>query len=266
MCVTSPTPAVFNFQEYIVSQYGSQILIVDDEPAVRKLLRRCLEKEGFTVHEAADGAGMNAALQQHNINLVTLDITLDGEDGLDLARELRANNPVPIIMVSGKGDLIDTVVGLEVGADDYISKPFELREVVARIRAVLRRYNTAGTQQADSTAQQASENNNTDTYHFANWTLNSTTRELYDANNKSVALTTGEFDLLLLFVTSPRRVLSRDQIMDLLKGNEWLPNDRTIDNQVARLRKKLVGDDNKPSTLIKTIRGTGYLFTPEVNS
>lgn len=249
-----------------MSQSSSQILIVDDEPAVRKLLRRCLEKEGFKVHEAADGTGMHTVLQQHDINLVTLDITLDGEDGLDLARELRAHNPVPIIMVSGKGDLIDTVVGLEVGADDYISKPFELREVVARVRAVLRRYNTVGTLQAaaDSAAQTTTQNHTT--YRFANWTLKSTTRELYDADNNIVPLTTGEFDLLLLFVTSPGRVLSRDQIMDSLKGNEWLPNDRTIDNQVARLRKKLVSNDSKPSSLIKTIRGTGYLFTAEVSN
>jgi len=123
-----------------VPQSSNQILIVDDETSVRKLLRRCLEKEGFEVHEASNGAEMHSVLQRHDINLVTLDISLGGEDGLDLARELRSKNPVPIIMVSGKGDLIDTVVGLEVGADDYISKPFELREVVARVRAVLRRY------------------------------------------------------------------------------------------------------------------------------
>lgn len=215
------------------------------------------------MHEASNGAEMHAMLQQHDIDLVTLDISLDGEDGLDLARELRSKNPVPIIMVSGKGDLIDTVVGLEVGADDYISKPFELREVVARVRAVLRRYQPTDGQQPVATIS-ATQSNGIQKYRFENWTLDITTRELLDVDNNIVAITTGEFDLLLLFVTSPRRVLSRDQIMDSLKGNEWLPNDRTIDNQVARLRKKLVSEDSK-SSLIKTVRGAGYLFTAEVH-
>ena len=240
-----------------VAHSNDQILIVDDEAAIRKLLRKCLEKEGYRVHEAADGAEMSAILQSHEIDLVTLDLSLGAEDGLDIARELRATNPVPIIMVSGKGDLIDTVVGLEVGADDYISKPFELREVVARVRAVLRRYQTAS-KPAEATAEQRH------CFRFNNWTLDTSTRELLDDNNNVIAITTGEFDLLLLFVSTPRRVLSRDQIMDSLKGNEWAPNDRTIDNQVARLRKKLASG-NSETPLIKTVRGTGYLFTAEVS-
>lgn len=237
-------------------QSSGQILIVDDEAPVRKLLRKCLEKEGFQIHEAANGAEMHAAIESHSIDLVTLDISLDGEDGLDLARELRANSQVPIIMVSGRGELIDTVVGLEVGADDYISKPFQLREVVARVRAVLRRY------QATS-AQNNTPDKNNHRYCFSNWTLDKSTRELFDADGLPVPITSGEFDLLLLFVNAPRRVLSRDQIMDSLRGNEWLPNDRTIDNQVARLRKKLQEPAGNTS-LIKTVRGTGYLFTAEV--
>ena len=237
-------------------QSSGQILIVDDEPSVRKLLRKCLEKEGFQIHEAANGAEMHAAIESHPIDLVTLDISLGGEDGLDLARELRTDSQVPIIMVSGKGELIDTVVGLEVGADDYISKPFQLREVVARVRAVLRRYQT-------TSAQSTPSDDGKHCYRFNNWTLDSSTRELLDADNIPVSITSGEFDLLLLFVTAPRRVLSRDQIMDSLRGNEWLPNDRTIDNQVARLRKKLTVPAGEVS-LIKTVRGTGYLFTAEV--
>ncbi|OED39976.1 DNA-binding response regulator [Chromatiales bacterium (ex Bugula neritina AB1)] len=232
------------------------ILVVDDEPLVRKLLRRCFEKEGFGVYEAANGAEMFEALDSHQIQLITLDISLEIEDGLDLAREVRKNSTVPIIMVTGKGELIDTVVGLEVGADDYISKPFELREVIARVRAVLRRYQA---NQQPATPLQKSA----DVYAFAQWTLNTTTRELHDTDQAVVPLTTGEYELLRLFVESGRRVLTRDQIMNRLKGNDWLPNDRTIDNQVARLRRKLTQPPGE-TTLIKTIRGSGYLFTPEV--
>jgi len=205
------------------------ILIVDDEEKVRTLLRRCYEKESYLVIEAACGSEMHEKLSTHDIDLITLDINLDSEDGLELAREVRASQSVPIIMVSGKGDLIDTVVGLEVGADDYITKPFELREVIARTRAVLRRYqgsSTSSTETADSS--------DTNTLTFDRWVLNTSTRELFDTDQNPVPLTSGEYDLLALFATHSRKVLSRDQIMDLLKGNEWMPNDRTIDNQVAR--------------------------------
>jgi len=195
-------------------------------------------------------------LASQTIDLITLDISLGSEDGLEIAREIRASHSTPIIMVSGKGDLIDTVVGLEVGADDYITKPFELREVIARVRAVLRRYQSV---EEKSTTQAT-----TSLHKFDNWTLNSSTRELHDTENNPVPLTTGEYELLYVFVTNPRQVLSRDQIMDNLKGREWLPNDRTIDNQVARLRKKLeAADDAQP--LIKTVRGAGYLFTAEID-
>ena len=232
------------------------ILVVDDEPGVRKILRRCFEREQFVVQEAADSADTLHQLKTHNIDLITLDLNLRNEDGLELARQIRQLSQVPIIMVSGKGDLIDTVVGLEVGADDYISKPFELREVVARVRAVLRRYQTDD----DSTAPAVSPPDTDSVYQFGDWHLNWTTRELLDNNGEAIELTTGEFDLLSVFVKNARQVLSRDQIMDLLKGNEWAPNDRTIDNQVARLRKKLQTPEAQ-TPLIKTIRGTGYLFT-----
>ena len=228
-----------------------QILIVDDEAAVRRLLRKCLEKEGFIISEASTGTEMHTILDAQSIDLVTLDITLEGEDGLDLARTIRAKSKVPIIMVSGKGDLIDKVVGLEIGADDYISKPFELREVIARVRAVLRRYTDATPHKTDTGT----------IYKFENWQLDSNKRELRDPNNKPIELTSGEYDLLYLFVTHPQQVLNRDQIMDNLKGNEWTPNDRTIDNQVARLRKKL----SAKGELIKTVRGSGYIFSATVN-
>ncbi len=237
---------------------NQKILVVDDEAPIRKLLRRCLERETFHVLEAENSAQTLDLLRGNDINLITLDLSLGGEDGLELARAIRAESQVPIIMVSGKGDLIDTVVGLEIGADDYISKPFELREVVARVRAVLRRYQPAAQPQPTPAAQADSG----EELHFERWILNCITRELHDTDGNPVPLTTGEFDLLHLFVKSPRKVLSRDQIMDELKGNEWLPNDRTIDNQVARLRKKLTLEGDQQ--LIKTVRGSGYLFTPQV--
>ncbi len=238
-----------------MSESQTTILVVDDEAPVRRLLRNCFEKESFSVFEAATRAEMQEQLSAETIDLITLDIALGSEDGLEIAREVRSDHTVPIIMVSGKGDLIDTVVGLEVGADDYITKPFELREVIARVRAVLRRY--------QSVKKNSNTESNTSLHKFDNWILNSTTRELQDTAGNSVALTTGEYELLYVFVTNPRRVLSRDQIMDNLKGREWMPNDRTIDNQVARLRKKLETADD-PQPLIKTVRGAGYLFTAEV--
>jgi DNA-binding response OmpR family regulator len=233
-----------------VSESREQILIVDDEEPVRRLLRKCLEKQNYTIFEAANGEEMERVLATENIQLVTLDITLDDEDGLDLARSIRAKSNLPIIMVSGKGELIDKVVGLEIGADDYISKPFELREVVARVRAVLRRYSEDNEAPVDGST----------TYRFDGWKLDCGRRELHGPDDSAVHLTSGEFDLLQLFVTHAQQVLSRDQIMDLLKGNEWTPNDRTIDNQVTRLRKKLDGR----SELIKTVRGVGYIFSADV--
>ena len=233
------------------------ILIVDDEAPVRKLLRKCFEKEAFGVYEAENSEQTLEQLQRVQIDLVTLDLTLGSEDGLELARQIRTVSAVPIVMVSGKGDLIDTVVGLEIGADDYISKPFELREVIARVRAVLRRYNTPAT--SDYTLH-TSDTLSDEKFAFGPWILNITARELFDNSGNPISLTTGEFDLLRIFVTHSRRVMSRDQIMDELKGSEWTPNDRTIDNQVARLRKKLDLQDHGQQ-VIKTVRGAGYLFS-----
>jgi two-component system OmpR family response regulator len=233
-----------------------QILVVDDEAEVRALLRKCLEREGFAVLEAKDGAEMRARIEQQPISLITLDLKLGGEDGLDLAREVRARNNVPIIMITGRGDTIDRVVGLELGADDYISKPFQLREVLARVRAVLRRYGPAET--PASQGQSAHER-----YAFAGMQLDVTGREFSCAGTKAQDLTTAEFNLLEIFVKRPHRVLSRDNIMDLLKGHEWSPVDRSIDALVGRLRKKVEPDPDHPH-LIKTVRGIGYVFTADV--
>jgi DNA-binding response OmpR family regulator len=231
-----------------------QILVVDDEAEVRTLLRKCFEREGFQVVEAKDGAELRSRIDQLPINLITLDLTLGGEDGLELAREIRAKCNVPIVMISGKGDTIDRVVGLELGADDYISKPFQLREVLARVRAVLRRYAPA-----EAPAQSASAH---ERYAFEDMVLDVTGRELTRGAGTLQELTTAEFNLLEIFVKRPHRVLSRDNIMDLLKGHEWSPVDRSIDALVGRLRKKIEPDAEHPR-LIKTVRGVGYAFTAD---
>jgi DNA-binding response OmpR family regulator len=234
------------------------ILVVDDEAEVRTLLRKCFEREGFQVAEAKDGAEMRAAIDARPISLITLDLTLGGEDGLELAREVRAKCNIPIIMISGKGDTIDRVVGLELGADDYITKPFQLREVLARARAVLRRYAGGGEAAAAPSSSSAHER-----YAFEDMLLDLTGRELTrGADGKPQELTTAEFNLLEIFVKRPHRVLSRDNIMDLLKGHEWSPLDRSIDALVGRLRKKIEPDPDHPR-LIKTVRGVGYAFTAD---
>jgi two-component system OmpR family response regulator len=241
-----------------MSVNGVHILVVDDEPEVRLLLRRCFEREGYAVSEAHNGEELFQVLDLGHVTLITLDLGLAGEDGLELARRVRAKRNLPIVMISGKGDTIDRVVGLELGADDYITKPFHLREVLARVRAVLRRYEGA----ADSATQAAAEKSPA-VVRFENWVLDTARRELRTLTGAERELSTAEFNLLDIFVRRPGRVLSRDNIMDLLKGAEWSPVDRTIDNLVARLRKKIEIDPDAPH-LIKTVRGIGYIFTGDV--
>ena len=229
------------------------ILVVDDDGQIRKMLRRCFEGEGYRVSEASDGAGVQAALSS-GVDLITLDLNLGGVDGLAIARSVRQTSTVPIIMITGKGDMIDRIVGLELGADDYIAKPFHVREVLARVRSVLRRSvpaPAAASPGADPLA----------TMTFDGLALNFQRRELTGRQGEPVRITSGEFDLLTIFVRHANRVLNRDQIMDLLKGHDWTPNDRSIDNQVARLRKLIETDPSNPR-LLKTIRGAGYSFTP----
>lgn len=234
------------------------ILIVDDEAEIRLMLRRLFEREDFSVSEARNGEEVFASLERGAISLITLDLRLGGEDGFELARLVRARHEVPIVMISGKGDMIDRVVGLELGADDYITKPFHLREVLARVRAVLRRYE-AGT---DTTAPDAGRIGQR--LRFGDWILDTARRELRAADGGRQELTTAEFNLLEILVLRPGRVLSRNNLMDLLKGIEWSPVDRTIDNLVGRLRKKIETRPDAPE-LIKTVRGVGYVFVGEVN-
>jgi DNA-binding response OmpR family regulator len=231
----------------------THILVVDDDPKVRTLLRRCFEGEGFAVSEAQDGAELRTCLARYPVNLITLDINLGRENGLDLARDIRKDCNIPIIMLTGKGDAIDRIVGLELGADDYLAKPFELRELVARVRAVLRR--TAVSEEPAPAGGQR--------YGFDGWVFDLHRRSLTRQDGGEQDLTTSEFNLLEAFVKRPHRALSRDDIMDLLKGHDWSPLDRSIDNLIARLRKKVERDPDRPS-LIKTVRGVGYIFVAEV--
>ncbi len=235
---------------------SSHILVVDDDPKVRKLLRRCFEMEGYRVSEAEDSRSVTAAISGDPVDLITLDLGLGQEDGLTIARDIRSKSDIPIIMLTGKGDMIDKVVGLEVGADDYIAKPFHVREVLARVRSVMRR----SARQAHAPAESAKSEPGR-RFKFAGWTVDFGAFDLRSEDGIAVDLTSGEFQLLEVLVNRPHRILSRDQLMDFLKGHDWTPSDRSIDNQIARLRKKIEVD---PATLIKTVRGIGYSFACEV--
>jgi two-component system, OmpR family, response regulator len=239
---------------------STTILVVDDEVPVRRLLVDCLEQEGYRVIEAASGAELFQVLATQPVDLITLDLKLGGEDGLKLAREVRARRNVPIVMITGKADPIDKIVGLELGADDYISKPFHLREVLARIRAVLRRY-----QPELSPPSLAGPAVAAGIYRFEGRQIDLSRREYVNDSGTSVELTTTEFDLLTVLLKAAGRVLSRDQIMDQLKGHDWSPLDRSIDVMVARLRRKIEPENETPR-LIKTVRGVGYVFTGSLDS
>jgi two-component system, OmpR family, response regulator len=237
----------------------THILVVDDERRIRTVLRRYLTDEGYKISDAADGAAMRAVLDHEKINLILLDVNMPGDDGLTLARDLRRHSEIPIIMLTGKGDLVDRVAGLETGADDYITKPFELREVLARIRSVMRRSDrrSASVGTADVKIGEA------ELLIFEGWRLDLLRRELLRPTGELVFLTAGEFDLLRVFARNPNRVLSRDQLMDLVKGREWSAYDRAVDTQVVRLRHKIERDPGNPA-LIKTVRGSGYIFAAAV--
>ena len=240
-------------------QKASHILVVDDENSVRTLLRECFELEGYLVSEAKDGAGLFACLAAEQIDLITLDLKLGGENGLEVARTVRAERNVPIVMITGKGDTIDRVVGLELGADDYIAKPFHVREVVARVRAVLRRYEAA----APANGALAAPLPAGERYAFDDWCLDIQRRELKNASGVVQELTTAEFNMLEMFVKRPSRVLSRDNIMDCLKGHDWSPMDRSIDSLVVRVRRKIEAIADAPR-IIKTVRGVGYVLAVDV--
>ncbi|MCV3767076.1 response regulator [Rhizobium sp. TRM95796] len=232
------------------SSQKEHILVVDDDQRIRQMLARYFEDEGYRVTAVADGAAMRDALRSDAFDIVLLDLMLPGESGLELARDIRARFETPIIMLTGKDDVLDRIVGLELGADDYMSKPFHLREVLARIRTVLRR-RAPPRQEAPAEADQVI---------FEGWTLDLSRRSLTRADGQMVDLTTGEFDMLAVMARNAGRVLSRDRLMDLTRGRNLEAFDRTIDAQIARLRKKIEDDPANPQ-IIKSVRGIGYVFT-----
>lgn len=225
--------------------------MVDDDEALRKLLGDYLAREGFAVTGAEDGRAMVAWLAEHDADLVILDLMLPGDDGLTLLRWLRARTDVPIIMLSARAEEVDRIVGLEVGADDYLAKPFNPRELLARLRAVLRRQSRGG--RHDPLLGD-------DIIRFGPYRLDTTQHELR-CGAEPVWLTSGEFDLLRVLAEHPDRVLDRDRLLDLLKGYERSPFDRSIDVQIARLRAKIEPETKHPR-YIRTVWGKGYMFTP----
>ncbi|MGC9270430.1 response regulator [Acidiphilium sp.] len=230
------------------------ILVVDDDRDIRDLLARFLERQRFRVTAARDGREARRAFVNGHYQLVVLDLMLPGESGLDLARWLRGETQVPIIILTALGEEPDRIIGLELGADDYVTKPFNPRELVARIRAVLRRVGEGEERGREVPAR---------LYRFSGWLLETARRRLVDPQGTDVALTGGEYDLLLALLDRPNRVLTRDMLLDLLRGRQAGPFDRAIDVAISRLRRKLE-DDGRNAQLIKTVRGGGYVLAATV--
>ena len=230
------------------------ILVVDDDREIRDLLQRFLRKHGFRVTVARDGREMKVVLEAGRFDLIVLDLMLPGEDGLALCRWIRGTSNLPVIMLTAMGEETDRIIGLEMGADDYLPKPFNARELLARARAVLRRAAVEGPSRRAAPARLLT---------FDGWRLDTARRELHRPDGGLVPLTSGEYDLLLAMAERPRRVLSRDQLLDLTRGRDAIPFDRSIDVQVSRLRRKIEDDPGEPAR-IKTVRGGGYVFAPEV--
>ena len=241
----NPTPAA--------QSEGPHLLIVDDDEEVLALIDRYFSKQGFRISRAQNGAQMREHIAASRVDLVLLDLGLPGEDGFELTRQLRRGWHGAIVIVTGRGESVDRVVGLELGADDYVTKPFDLRELLARVRSVLRR-SSPPPQKQDSTPG---------AIRFDGFTLDTAARALSGRDGKSIPLTTGEFDLLRAFNAAPNRVLTRDQLMDELHGRQAGPYDRAIDVQIGRLRRKLERDPAQPE-LIKSVRGAGYMFTARI--
>ena len=233
---------------------SQHIAILDDEADIRQLLANYLQGHGYRVSQLHDGRALMRLMPVDPPELVLLDLGLPGEDGFSIARQLREHWQCGLVIVTGRGDAVDKVVGLEIGADDYVTKPFDLRELLARIKAVLRRI-------APSEATAAPR----DGFRFADWELDVAARRLVASGGSEVTLTSGEFDLLLAFLRHPGRVLSRDFLLEQTRGREAAPFDRTIDVQVGRLRKKLEADIEQPQ-IIKSVRGAGYILVPTVVS
>jgi len=236
-----------------VMSEANRILVVDDDSDTRWMLCRYLGKHAYDVRAVEDGEQMRLALEERGADLVVLDLSLPGEDGLTLARYLRQHCSAAIIMLTAASEVVDRVIGLETGADDYVTKPFEPRELLARIRSVLRRFETL--EPTEPEVARVDE----ERVRFGTRTLNLAERRLYEVSGEEIPITSMEFDLLKAFAENPDRVLSREQLFNLAHNREWDPFDRSLDIRVARLRKKIEDNPAKPETL-KTVRGTGYIF------
>lgn len=230
------------------------LLLVDDERSIREPLAQYLTKQGFRVTQAADAEAARTRLAAYSIDLAIVDIMMPGEDGLSLCRHIAATSDTPVILLTAKAEETDRIVGLEMGADDYVVKPFSPRELATRVKVVLRRLAASGVR------HRAPESGS---YAFAGWVLKTGERALIDREGVSVPLSTGEYNLLLALVSRPRQVLTRDQLLDLTQGREAAAFDRAIDNQVSRLRKKIELDVRNPE-IIKTVWGGGYTLAAEV--
>lgn len=232
-------------------QNSPHIVVVDDEEDVREMVQDYLVDHGFLVTQIDGGASLRLLMAERPVHLVLLDINMPGEDGLTIARSLKARGDIGIIMLTANGDTIDRVVGLELGADDYVAKPFDLRELLARVRAVLRRVAAPG--QAPATMGNE--------VRFGDHVLNLDSRRLYAADGSPVEITAMEYDMLRVFAQNPGRVLSRDRILDLAHARDMEPFDRSVDTRIVRLRQKIERDPAYPQ-IIKTVRGAGYIFVP----
>ncbi|MGD9639294.1 MAG: response regulator [Alphaproteobacteria bacterium] len=230
------------------------ILVVDDDFEIRELLQSFLQKHDFKVSIAKDGKELFSLLENKDIDLIVLDLMLPGESGLVITKRLREKSNLPIIMLTAVGEDVDKIVGLEMGVDDYMAKPFNPRELVARIRTVLRRTEN----------QIAVFNDNSEKIPFANFKLDTSLRALIDNSGQRVDISSGDFDLLLAFAKNPKRVLSRDYLLDIAKGRDAQLFDRSIDIQISRLRRK-IGDNPKKPSIIITVRGCGYMFNPSTD-
>lgn len=235
---------------------NTHILVVDDDRDIRTLLAEYLDSNGLRTLTATNGSEMRRVLEESRVDLIVLDLTLPGEDGLTLCRNLRATSSVPVIMLTARGEPLDRILGLEMGADDYLAKPFEPRELFARIRSVLRRTQALPPNMAQPDVA---------TMRFAGWTLDLTARHLVNKDGVVVALSGAEFRLLKVFLDHPNRVLNRDQLLELTQGRESDPFDRSVDIQISRLRQKL-GDDARTPTIIKTVRNEGYVLATTVTA
>ena len=238
----------------------THLAVLDDEADITQLLASYLGGQGFRVSQVHSGAALMALMSRDAPALVLLDLGLPGEDGFAIARQLREHWRCGLVIVTGRGDPVDKVVGLEVGADDYVTKPFDLRELVARIKAVLRRLAPAEPPAPAKASAEAAT-----LLRFAQWELDTAARRLLDSSRQEVALTTGEFDLLNTLATHAGRVLSRDFLLEHTRGRDGGPFDRTIDVQIGRLRRKIEADPDHPQ-IIKSVRGAGYILVPKVEA